>query len=954
MNTFVSTSLVRRILGIAGSFCVYCLLISAAALGQTAEVGVVTGQVINQATNAPLTGALVELEGNSRITALTGPDGRFRLTNVPAGGRTLVASYTGLDSATVAVNVSQGETTQTNVYLTSGFYKMEAFSVSAVREGQAMSINDQRMADNVKNVISTDAFGNVADTNLANVLMKIPGVAGVRDEAEDFRISVRGINPDLNSISVDGTLLAGASTRGTDRAFEIDKVSTNSIESIEIIKSPTPDMDADSIGGKINLRTKSAFDRPGREFTYSLGANHHLYYGRTHPSGSITYSDVIGADRRLGFAFNASYNRTFSPVSSFRAGYLNASFTAPALMNDFQTSEDDIQLDRIGLGLKVDFKLSDTTSLFFNSLYNNFDDNMTQHKQRVRSTNAAQVLEQTELVTAFNNGQYEYEMEARRRTVKTGMVQIGGRSDWGDYLLDYDISHSKSRGTEGRENLSLRVDRVGYRVDRSAHLYFPTITKISGPDVTNYDNGYVDSLDAQDKQAWDQVTAAQVNFTRKFEDSLLAYLKTGLRLRSQEKRQDRFEPRWRYFGPDGVRGTFNGVNDDNLNRFRDTGRRVGPVYGRYSSPIWPDWLAMHEDIRANPQNYVYDTVRDYQTDRQNDVTAQEDIYAAYLQGNVKWGKFSAVGGVRVERTDTSGIGYARDLSKPTLSQYEEQREVSGGYTNTFPGLHLKYEPRSGLIFRASASTSVGRPNFNQLTPGFDVNVDTQRVNQNNPDLKPQFSENFDLSAEYYLKSVGLISVSAFRKDLKGFIFTTETTIPGGSDNGFDGEYEGYILRTRTNGGWARVYGVELNYQQQLTWLPGFLNGFGVYGNLTALSTEGTYDGTVVLKDIAGFIKRTGNVGVSYIKHKYTVRLSANYEGESLKGFNADPARRNYLLSRTTVDFSVRYAYRPRLNFFVDFKNLFNEKEFQYTGLSHRTINNRIFGTRMTAGISGSF
>jgi iron complex outermembrane recepter protein len=955
MNASVLSLALRRAFRLTGFIALWMIALTPVTVrAQAGDFGVIAGQVVNEATNAPLSGALIVLEGDARVTAVSGSDGRFRLTNVPAGPRTLVVSYTGLDTAKTEVAVPAGSSVQSTVYLTSDVYKMEAFSVSTVREGQAMSINDQRMAANVKNVISTDAFGNVADTNLANVLTKIPGVTGVRDEGEDFRISVRGINPDLNSVSVDGTLLAGATTRGTDRSFEIDKVSTNSIESIEIIKSPTPDMDADSIGGKINLRTKSAFDRQGREITYSLAANHHLYYERTHPSGSITYSDVLGANRRLGFAFNASYSRTFSPVSSFRAGYLNPTLTAPALMNDFQTSEDDIQLDRIGVGLKVDFKLSDTTSLFFNSIYNNFDDNMTQHKQRVRSTNSAQIVELSELVTAFNNGQYEYEMEARRRTVKTGMVQIGGRSDWDKYLLEYDVSHSTSRGTEGRENLSLRVNGVGYRIDRSQHLYFPKVTKISGPDITDYDNAFVDTLDAQDKQAWDRVTAGQVNLTRKFDDGLLTDIKTGIRFRSQEKRQDRYEPRWRYFGADGIAGRVNGLSDDNLNRFRDTGRRVGPVYGRYSSPIWPDWLAMHQDIRANPQKYVFDEVRAYQTDRSADLTAGEDITAAYLQGNIKIGNFSALGGVRVERTETNGVSWARNVSLPVLSQYNRIAEISGGYTDTFPGLHLKYEPRPGLILRASASTSIGRPNFNELAPGFNVNVATQTVSQNNPDLAPQFSENYDLSAEYYLKSVGLVSASVFRKDLEGFIFSRQSVVGSGASNGFDGEFEGYILNTRTNGGWARVTGLELNYQQQLTFLPGLLNGFGVYGNLTALSTEGTYNGTVVLKDIAGFIKRSGNLGLSYIKHNYTIRLSANYEGDSMRGFNPDPARRNYMVSRTTVDFSVRYAYRPRLNFFVDFKNLFNEKEFQYTGLEHRTINNRIFGTRMTAGISGSF
>ena len=177
----------------------------------------------------------------------------------------------------------------------------------------------------------------------------------------------------------------------------------------------------------------------------------------------------------------------------------------------------------------MDYKLSDATALFFNFIYNSFDDNMTQHKQRVRYTGSSKVVELTELVTAFENGQFEYEMEARNRTVKTDMVQIGVRSRWDKYLLEYDVSHSSSRGTEDRENLSLRVNGVGYKIDRSTHLYFPNVTKISGPDITNYDNGYVDSLDTRKLRAWDRVNAAQANLTRKFDGGLLTDVQTGFR-----------------------------------------------------------------------------------------------------------------------------------------------------------------------------------------------------------------------------------------------------------------------------------------------------------------------------------------------------------------------------------------------------------------------------------------
>ncbi len=920
-----------------------------------ASSGAIAGRVVNQATGAPLTGASVVLAADPRFSTLTASDGTFLLSSVPPGTQTLVVDYTGLDTGRVEAAVRAGGRTSVTVELTSAVYKLEAFNVSAVREGQAMAINQQRMAPNVQNVVSTDAFGNVADTNVGNLLIKLPGVTPVRDEAEVFRVSVRGINPDLNSVSVDGTLLAGATTRGTDRSFEIDKVSTNSIESIEVIKSPTPDMDADSIGGKINLRTKSAFDRKGREINYSLGANVYLPRGRSHPSASMVYSDILGAQRRLGVTLSASFNRTFSPRAAVRGGYLNPTFTAPAAVNDFQHAEDDIRLDRLGFGARFDYKLSDTTRLFLSSMYNNFKDVMRQHKYRVRLTSSGQVLRVDDLVTELRNGQAEYEMESRTRTVKTGMVQVGGRTELAPYKLDYDLSTSRSTGSEKREDLSLRVNGVGYRVDRTNRLHFPTFTQLSGPDVSNYDNAFTDSLNQKDFLAWDRVTAGQLNLRRDFNTAWPTYLKTGLRYRSQEKRQDRNQDVWTYVGPDGRAGPVNGVSDDNLNRFRDDGHRYSPVDGRYPRPIWPNWDALHEERRKSPQLFALNVNSSTQNALANDNKAGEDIYSTYLMGNVKMGRLSALGGLRIERTETHGTSPIVDRSKTIIAErYARKKSVSGRYTDTFPGLHLRHEVMPRLLLRASASTSIGRPNFSQLIPATDIDPATNIVRQNNPSLKPQYSDNFDLSAEYYSRNIGLLSVGAFRKSIVDFNFNTDTIIGGGANNGFDGLYEGYTLRTRTNGGWAHVSGLEFNYQQQLTFLPGELNGLGVYANATFLRTTGTYDGTAVLNDIAGFVKKTGNVGISYIKRGFTIRTSLNHVGRGLTSFNVNPALRQYQEPRSTVDFSIKYAYRPRLSVFADVTNVFNEKYFHYVGVGYRPINTQVYGARLTAGISGSF
>ena len=920
-----------------------------------AGTGIISGRVLNQVTRSPLGGASVVLASDMRISTLTSPDGSYRLANVPTGAQIVIIDYTGLDTIKIQATVVAGASSTADAELSSVVYKLEAFNVSGIREGQAMAINQQRMAANVRNVVSTDAFGNVADTNAGNLLVKLPGVSPVRDEAEVFRVSVRGMNPDLNSVSVDGTLLASATTRGTDRSFEIDKVSTNSIESIEVIKSPTPDMDADSIGGKINLKTKSAFNQKGRETMYSLGANVYIPRHRSHPSGSVIYMDVLGAERRLGVTLSASFNRTYSPRSAVRGNFLNPTFTSPAAVNDFQYSEDDIRLDRIGAGARFDYKLSDNTRLFVNTLYNNFKDVMRQHKYRVRLTGSGVLLQVSDLVTEFRNGQAEYEMESRTRTVRTGMVQIGGLTELSNYHLDYDFSTSRSTGNEKREDLSLRINGVGYRVDSTDQLHFPSFTQTSGPNISDYTNSYTDSLNQKDFLAWDRVSAGQFNIRRDFATTWPTYLKTGVRYRGQEKRQDRNQDVWTYVGPDGKAGTFNGVNDDNLNRFRYDGHNFAPLDGRYLTPVWPNWDGMHEERRKNPQLFAFNANSSLQNALANDNRAGEDIYSSYLMGNVKLGQLSALGGLRVERTDTNGTSPVIDRSKTAIAdRYAKTKSVTGSYTNTFPGLHLRYELTPRLLLRASASTSIGRPNFSQLIPGTDIDLTANLIKQNNPSLKPQFSDNYDLSAEYYSRNVGMLSVGLFRKNMVDFAFNTDSVIGAGANNGFDGLYEGYMLRTRSNGGWARVDGLEFNYQQQLTFLPELFNGFGVYANATFLKTEGTYDGTVLLNDIAGFVKRSGNIGVSYIKSGFTVRTSLNYVGLGMTSYNANAALRQFLEPRSTVDVSVKYAYRPRLNFFADVSNIFNEKSFTYLGVGYRSINTQIYGSRLTVGISGSF
>jgi TonB-dependent receptor len=955
---FLTLSSRRAVVGF-GRLVFFIGLVQSVVHAQSTATGTLIGQVSNETTRTALAGAAVSLESDPRLRAFTEPDGSFRIEGVPAGAQNVVVDYTGLDQGRARVSVPAGGAATVAVKLNSGIYSLAKFEVSSVREGQAAAISSQRAADNIKTSMATDAFGNVADSNLGNLLVKMSGLSGERDEGDVFQIAVRGMSASLNSVTVDGTRMSGATTRNSGRAFEIDKVSTAAIESIEVFKAATPDMDADAIGGSINLKTKSSFDRAGRVFDYTVGMNAYYQSGTRYPTGSFSYSDVYGAERRLGLAVSGSWNRTYGPRSAFRAGYSNPTLTAPAPMTDFQTAEDEIRLDRGGVGLKAEYKLTSFASVFLSVMYNNFRDVMDQHKQRVRRSNGTAVTPD-DVVTVFTNGQFEYEMESRVRTVKTLRLHGGGKLTWQGYQVDLDATHAPSIGFEKRQDLSLRVNTVNYVVDRTNRLHFPSIVRTGGQDPANYDNAYTDSLNRKDFHADDQISSAQLNVKRSFATPWPTYLKAGVRYRFQEKKQDRAQDVFTYVGPDGVAGRVaaTGINDDNLNRFRDDGHRHQPINGLYANfTPWPDWRAMHREFAANPALFAYNRNSSVQNLLVNDGKAGEGVAAGYLQGNVKVGTFSALAGVRMEETRVSATGPLTDTRYPSSQpelRFGQKITRKSSYTNLFPSVHLRYEPLRDTLVRVSVSSGIGRPSFNDLMPITSIDTARNSITQNNTGLKPQRSTGFDISIERYLKPVGLFSVGVFQKEIKDYIFDIRNTVPGGANNGFEGLYEGFDFNTKTNGGWARVKGFEANYQQQLTFLPGWLSGFGVFANYTRLLTRGTFAGTVVVDKLANFTPLASNVGLSYIRSKLTLRGQLNYEGVRLTSFNLNPAAQQFQEQRASVDLSAKYNLNPRLGFFVDAYNVFNEKYLKFQGLGTRPVDSQYYGTRLSAGVTGRF
>jgi TonB-dependent receptor len=968
--------------------------------GQGVPTATTVGRVSNAATGASLEGALVSLEGTPYSTR-SERDGTFRL-DVPAGNYTLAVSYTGLDTQKLSLALQNNETVRRDIAMTADIYKMDAFTVASEREGNALAITLQRQAPNVKEVVSADAFGNMAG-NPAELLGRLPGI--VADSGLEGRyVTVRGIDQTLTAVTMDGNRMANGASAGSSREFQFELIGSDRIERIEVTKSPTPDMDADSIAGVVNLVSKSAFDRSGgRQVGGSYGIIIRPFYtaggvrlDRPRKNWTVSYSEVFGG--KLGVSFNYGSRRSLLALDVSTQNFENKAddpaYTYQYVYNDFK-----ITRLRYGGGLKLDYKLSDRTRFYVNGQINYHieyeDDNNSTYatNQSIATRDAAGNLTGTGgIVPGYTTSMTEWRPVAASTvnvssvsTLKGGKsenYQIGAVHRFKTLAIDYDVFQSIGiTDYPGNATFAYSVSGVGLRLERRGDPYFPAMIQTSGPDITDINNYANNVLTIAVMRGDDEYRGLAFNARKEFSTRMPLWVKTGIRLREQTRDLKQPSTRWNYAGPDGRVNS----GDENLAQFLNlTPKTNGPVILPFPARAFRDRAGTSYDyagynigtaFRANPGLFVEDIVNNVTNELNNRQNFEETINAAYLMSNVEIRKLSVLAGVRFEETKTWGEGALRaitpeerarraawvgpvtndELRRRTAAEYSGRISASGKYSKYFPGLHLKYEPVRGLVARASYATNIGRASIGNLIPRTTVDFENQRVTSTNPSLKPQYSDNYDAGLEYYFEPAGRVSAAVFLKRISDFQFTQGGVIIGtGANNGFGGEYSGFELTSRANGGSAEVRGLELAYQQQFTFLPGWMKGLGAFANYTRLETEGDYGGTRVgsTNSITGFVPEAANLGLSYIRTPISFRIQAKYKGKFLNTYNDSPARLVWGMPQTVVDIKAVYNINRHFGLYLDVYNIFNDPNRLFEWQYGRPQNTRKDSVMFLCGING--
>ncbi len=948
------------------------------AVVQTAPLatGTVRGNVSQHETGSMLHGAVVTLM-ELGVHTNTDASGNFEFVRVPAGNYTLRVDYTGLALHESAVTVDAEGMARALVELRAdAVLELEEFRVVGTREGNAASITRQRQAENVVNVVAMDAFGNVADGNIGNFLQKLPGVGTVTSAGDVIGVNVRGIPSEFSSVTQNDTRLAsayaGSNTQG-DRAVAIDQIPAEFIKEIELNKVLTPDRSADAVGGSVNLVTKTAFDYKKPLFTYRAGANINTYRLKEWaPTGAFSYLRRFGVEEKWGVALTGSYsgsNNTRDRVIMRHVEYTD-------MLTQLALLDDELPRQRAGGSLRFDYRPNDSTELYFNAQHNYYSYYSHRHSVTITPGASRRIADYSVRSRAdIEAGQQARSSSNQVAGVAPGFTETftewlgpgiannnaeGERLSWqyraelggkkklsDDQTVWFKASYNPTRYREHYKGFNVRFltgtavanPRVGIAIDTSGNSSIPLVTQTYGPNIGPGTDPTLwrGTMFTEPETMDESISSASVDYEKQFLHwSVPTKFKAGLAVRRQDRSNVIDDHEYNYTGPGDI-GQFR----KDVAPYATFRGATGITFDKY------DYFAVRAAYDAHPEWFT--EVLANAVKGANDLV--EDIYSAYVMGTVGWGKLGVVGGVRFEGTRLDVEGDLSDPQRPDLTRISRK----GKYDNFFPSLNIRYEPIPRVVLRAAYSSAITRPPFADLYLTTSVNHSNTsfggigHVVQTNPNLKPQYAQNYDLSVEYYLEPAGVVSVGYFFKDMTDFIHRNISIIDDG------GIWDGYSQLTKTNLGSATVEGFEVNYSQQFTFLPKPFNGLSAFANYTHIKTEGSYaDGAA---ELARFIPENFNAGLSFTWRKLELKASYNYQADHLWAYNNDEPRLNERMKAAELwDFNLQYRFSRTMKFFVDVSNAFNEHpDIYYSGQDKaRILTAERFGTRVSVGVSGRF
>ncbi len=933
-----------------------------AGLAAPAIAGELNGVVVDSTDTISLRAAEVVIEELGRRT-VSERDGSFSFDDVPAGTYTVTVTYIGANPVSQTVEVPATGAVNTIFSLGQSNSLILVVGQSA---NQASALSRKRAADGVSDVLTRDAIGQFPDQNVAESLRRLPGINVLNDQGEGRFVTVRGLDPELNATSLNGVRLPAPES--DVRSVALDVISSDIIESIEVKKSLTPDMDGDTIGASIEIETTSAFDRQKDLFTARLEGSYNELSDELRPKGSVDFatrlSDVFGVSGGLSY-----YNRFFE-TDNIEADGWEDSGSGP-FATEVQYRDYDVERERISATLGFDLKAGDSTELYLKGVWSQFDD---QEFRRRLTFDLGDfdggASSQSGTMATFSDADEEFTIERdvkdRFERQRITSIVFGGESEWDSVFAEYSISYAKSTEREDGSVDPTQFERdfdgdgltVGFDyADERRPLY--SVSGATGLffDPSEYELNDVELTALSDAQ--DEEWAAKFDIGKEFyADSGVFTVQAG------------FKGRWR-------EKTFNKDVEfyENDNYFLSDVLGEGPTYRITDLAPLPGLTAPTDFFFTNFNSFDFVAADSIFDSAVEDYSVTEDVLAGYLLGRWESDTVLVIAGVRYEDTQN-------DITGNTVVLFEEDATLPNGSTATddtviitpvsfeksydhwLPSVNLRFEPEPGLVFRAAGYRSIVRPRLSRLAPRFAVeqNDDDEREGEfGNPALDPYEAWNFDATVEYYMSRNGAITAGIFYKDIKDYQVDIEVDTPG-VFNGI--AFDEAVIPI--NGPSAEVFGIELGFAQSFDHLEGFLSGFLIQANYTFTDATGLVPDSSFANiasansfrqiDLPSSSRHTFNGVLGYEKGPISIRIAGTYRDDYLDEITSDGPQADRLVdSHFQLDASVKYRVNKNIQLFWEGINLNDAEYFAYNTLGGQQNNLQFeeyswtmkFGARLT-------
>ncbi len=960
--------------------------------------GTIKGKVLDKEVKEALPGANILVKGTS-IGAATNLDGEYVIPNVPAGEHTIEVTYIGYKSTRIRVTVPEDGTVEQNFRMEAVAVQGEAVVVTAQGLGQAQAINQQLASDKIANIVSETRIQELPDFNAAQAISRLPGVSTLQNAGEANKVVVRGLAPQYNAVEVEGIQLAstgsaqigpaalentnetssGNGTVTNDRSVDLSMVTPYMIKSIAVYKSLTPDMNANAIGGTVNMELREAPSDLHYDLLWQSGYTaKSSKYGnyRAIASGSRRFfNDRLGAYLLI----NAEkYDRNADNMDAqydTRSTEISDNGFPPVTVRNVQLNRHLETRNRYGGNLIMDYRLPSGSIKSINML-TRLKSDYADHKMRLNYSGAG-------------SGNIDFSYREGINTIDLTVNSLDLDYDFGFFSMDM-----KAAYTTAENNLP---DSPLLSFNQTGGIDINEVTQNTVPeDLKQFVNFYGDttavlrSISLFGTTYREQNRAFKTNFKLPFnyKSAYTGYLKIGgeyrrsnhtndqetpyvqlnrgntsgsISYQMMEELQDRFGIQYNDNGlfPASI---FTSNNQDLYNAFLQD--KFGQFYyGADATVPWQIINFLKDNStyagRNNPTEGSGGWFDGPYQQLANDYRYDENYYAGYLMTELRLYDFMAVGGVRYEKVTSEYSAYnARDQRDPA---HQPIYSITVKPENEFwlPMGQIKFQPVSWGDVRYSYTQTLARPDYHQLTPKYTI-TQSNWIYAGNPNLKPAQAYNHDLIFSFHSNKLGLFSIGGFYKIIKDFTYSTiyelnDATKAAGLDS--IGRFQQpspnpdavVTLSTYINSPYkATVKGFEVDFQTNLWYMPFPFNRVIAGINYTRIKSETKYPWidqysipnpdwppgprrlTVVLDSTRNgrLIHQPNDILNSYIGFDFggfSARLSFIFQGNSVSKIGRFSQQDGFTKDYFRMDFSARQKLPYRgSEVFVDITNLNDE------------------------------